>query len=145
LGITKELGCRLPKVGSVEEFQGGEKKIIIFSLVRTCEKDDSRLLSRLSFVFNKKRFNVSATRAKALFIVVGDPFVFGEYGLWRSFISYCIKNMAYTGCDLPLYLKRVLKKVTPLDLEPLPLESESDQDQEGSESDRDSASDSDSE
>ncbi|XP_048465911.1 RNA helicase Mov10l1 [Rhincodon typus] len=64
------------KVGSVEEFQGQEKLVIIVSTVRSSEEnlfEDTRCV--LGFLSNPKRFNVAITRAKALLIVVGNPHI----------------------------------------------------------------------
>jgi helicase MOV-10 len=52
----------------------------------------------LGFLTNPKRFNVAITRAKALVIVVGNPYVLHEDPHWRYFLSYCLVNGAYTGC-----------------------------------------------
>ncbi|KAM9409052.1 putative helicase mov-10-B.1 [Pholidichthys leucotaenia] len=88
------------KVGSVEEFQGQERKIIIVSTVRSCinyikmDKDFN-----LGFLANEKRFNVAMTRAKSLLIVVGNPVILNKDPTWRKFITYCVNENAYTGFD----------------------------------------------
>jgi len=106
-----ELRCRLPKVGSVEEFQGGEKKVIILSLVRSADiNEHSEYLDKLSFVFNERRFNVSATRAQALFITIGNPRLFAINPIWNKFIKHCIKKGVYLGCDLPALLQSYYRK-----------------------------------
>ncbi|KAG9333767.1 hypothetical protein JZ751_010210 [Albula glossodonta] len=59
------------KVGSVEEFQGQERK----------------------------RFNVALTRAKALLIVVGNPLILNQDPTWGKFIKYCTEETGYKGFD----------------------------------------------
>ncbi|KZT68330.1 RNA helicase [Daedalea quercina L-15889] len=77
------------KVGSVEEFQGQERKVIIISTVRSSrEFVEYDLKHTLGFVANPRRFNVAVTRAQALLIVVGDPTVLSLDPLWRSFLNY---------------------------------------------------------
>ncbi|XP_013408833.1 putative helicase MOV-10 [Lingula anatina] len=88
------------KVGSVEEFQGQERRVIMVSTVRSNPNYlamDAEF--KLGFLKNPKRFNVSITRAKALLIVVGNPFLLSQDEHWNSFLKYCLENQAYTGCD----------------------------------------------
>ncbi|KAG8896554.1 hypothetical protein FRB99_008838 [Tulasnella sp. 403] len=86
------------KVGSVEEFQGQERRIIIVSTVRSSmEYIEFDVRHTLGFVSNPRRFNVAVTRAKALLIVVGDPDVLGLDPLWRSFLNYIHNNGGWTG------------------------------------------------
>uniref|UniRef100_A0A8C4TZI7 RNA helicase n=1 Tax=Falco tinnunculus TaxID=100819 RepID=A0A8C4TZI7_FALTI len=92
----------LLKVGSVEEFQGQERCIILISTVRSC----SEYLQldqdfKLGFLKNPKRFNVAITRAKALLIVVGNPAVLSkdqQQCHWHLlFLRYCKEEGGYTG------------------------------------------------
>ena len=82
------------KVGSVETFQGQERRCIIVSTVRAdVEYVESDLKYNLGFVANEKRFNVSMTRAKALLIVVGCPTVLAlDKDNWFPFLKYCHEN-----------------------------------------------------
>ncbi|NXH13075.1 SDE3 helicase, partial [Bucco capensis] len=88
----------LLKVGSVEEFQGQERRVILISTVRSCseylELDET---FRLGFLKNPKRFNVAITRAKALLIVVGNAAVLREDQHWHRFLRYCREEGGYTG------------------------------------------------
>lgn len=77
------------KVGSVEEFQGQERRIIIITTVRSSTdylEFDSR--HRLGFLSNPKRFNVAITRAKALLLVVGNAAVLGHDPHWRALLRH---------------------------------------------------------
>ncbi|KAK6470412.1 putative helicase mov-10-B.1 isoform X1 [Huso huso] len=88
------------KVGSVEEFQGQERTVIIISTVRSSMdylKMDEDF--KLGFLKNPKRFNVAMTRAKALLIVVGNPFILSKDPIWQRFIQYCSEGGGYTGYD----------------------------------------------
>uniref|UniRef100_A0AAQ4S9P5 RNA helicase n=1 Tax=Gasterosteus aculeatus aculeatus TaxID=481459 RepID=A0AAQ4S9P5_GASAC len=86
------------KVGSVEEFQGQERRIIMVSTVRSSvnyvkmDKDFS-----IGFLSNEKRFNVALTRARSLLIVVGNPVILNKDPTWEKFISYCVQENGYTG------------------------------------------------
>ncbi|XP_041811417.1 putative helicase mov-10-B.2 [Chelmon rostratus] len=88
------------KVGSVEEFQGQERKIIMVSTVRSSinyvkmDKDFN-----IGFLSNEKRFNVAVTRARSLLIVVGNPVILNKDATWKKFISYCVEEKGYTGFD----------------------------------------------
>lgn len=92
----------MPKVGSVEEFQGQEFKVILLSTVRSNEaaaKADSKY--GLGFVASPRRLNVAITRAQALLIIVGNPHLLATDKYWRSVLAYSIKIGGYRGCDLP--------------------------------------------
>lgn len=77
------------EVGSVEQYQGREKPIIIISTVRT-------RCSHVGFLSNVKRMNVTLTRAQALMIVVGDLGTLSNDSNWKKFITYCKANRGLT-------------------------------------------------
>ncbi|KFW74564.1 Putative helicase MOV-10, partial [Manacus vitellinus] len=86
------------KVGSVEEFQGQERRVILISTVRSYSaylQFDKTF--RLGFLKNPKRLNVALTRAKALLIVVGNPAVLSKDEHWNRFLMYCKEEGGYTG------------------------------------------------
>ncbi|XP_043102725.1 putative helicase mov-10-B.1 [Puntigrus tetrazona] len=89
------------KVGSVEEFQGQERKVIIVSTVRS-DKNHINLDEKfnIGFLKNEKRFNVAVTRAKSLLIMVGNPIILQRDAAWGRFINYCIEEGGYTGYDI---------------------------------------------
>uniref|UniRef100_A0A336N0E0 CSON007522 protein n=1 Tax=Culicoides sonorensis TaxID=179676 RepID=A0A336N0E0_CULSO len=87
--ITKKLRkdkklCDI-EVGSVEQFQGQERSVIILSTVRS--NTDT-----IGFLNNPKRLNVSITRAKALLIIVGNPRTLQLDKNWYTLIKYCYDN-----------------------------------------------------
>ena len=91
------------KVGSVDEFQGSERRVIIISTVRSSvDHIQFDKKHRLGFVANEKRFNVAITRAKALLIVVGNPFLLEKDKNWYELIKFCMDNGGYTGCRFEL-------------------------------------------
>jgi len=87
------------KVGSVETFQGQERRVIIISTVRS--QNDLLVHDRkynLGFVANEKRFNVAITRAKALLIVVGNPRVLAtDKKNWLPLLQFCRDKKSWLG------------------------------------------------
>ncbi|XP_006895773.1 PREDICTED: putative helicase MOV-10 isoform X2 [Elephantulus edwardii] len=93
------------KVGSVEEFQGQERSVILISTVRSSQSFVQLDLDfNLGFLKNPKRFNVAVTRAKALLIIVGNPLLLGHDPDWKTFLEFCKQNGGYTGCPFPAKL-----------------------------------------
>ncbi|KAL9988658.1 hypothetical protein ACROYT_G003130 [Oculina patagonica] len=84
------------KVGSVEEFQGQERRVIILSTVRSTKKEYLEMDKdfHLGFLNNPKRFNVAITRAQALLILIGNPDMLRLDENWRRFLEYCGTNNA---------------------------------------------------
>jgi helicase MOV-10 len=98
-------GCNDVRVGSVEEYQGDEKTVIIISTVRTSAKSKLEQVetdaweNALGFLRNPKRFNVAMTRAKKLLVVVGDPRVLVMEEDWYAFLVFCRHENAIIGKD----------------------------------------------
>ncbi|TCD60518.1 hypothetical protein EIP91_009945 [Steccherinum ochraceum] len=89
------------KVGSVEEFQGQERRVILISTVRSSKQYiEYDLKHTLGFVANPRRFNVAVTRAQALLVIVGDPTVLGLDPLWRTFLNFVWNHGGWKG-DAP--------------------------------------------
>ncbi|KAJ1384376.1 P-loop containing nucleoside triphosphate hydrolase [Sesbania bispinosa] len=64
------------KVGSVEQFQGQEKEVIIISTVRsTIKHNEFDRVYCLGFLSNYRRFNVALTRAISLLVIIGNPHI----------------------------------------------------------------------
>ncbi|KAK0496609.1 P-loop containing nucleoside triphosphate hydrolase protein [Armillaria luteobubalina] len=86
------------RVGSVEEFQGQERRIIIMSTVRSNPDFITEDIKRtLGFVASPHRFNVAVTRAQALLIVIGNSDVLALDPLWRSFMNYIHTKGGWRG------------------------------------------------
>ncbi|XP_071932272.1 probable RNA helicase SDE3 isoform X2 [Coffea arabica] len=89
------------KVGSVEQFQGQEKEVIIISTVRsTSRHNEHDKTFSLGFLSNPRRFNVALTRAKSLLVIVGNPHIISKDFYWHKLLWYCKDNNSYQGCPL---------------------------------------------
>ncbi|GAA6004625.1 uncharacterized protein JCM10292_005696 [Rhodotorula paludigena] len=76
-------------IGSVEQFQGSERSLIINSTVRSNEEHLANSKSfALGFLSNPKRLNVALTRAQAGLVVVGDADTLALDDEWRQFLLY---------------------------------------------------------
>lgn len=113
--VLASLDLPLPKIGSVEEFQGQEKPVIIVTTVRTLAEAETcveaDIIRGLGFLRSPKRFNVAVTRAMSLLVVIGDPHLLGADAIWNYFIKHCIQLGAYVGTDLPDWLKGTAPQV----------------------------------
>ncbi|EEF45264.1 ATP-dependent helicase NAM7, putative [Ricinus communis] len=90
------------KVGSVEQFQGQERKVIVISTVRsTVKHNDFDRAHCLGFLSNPKRFNVAITRAMSLLILIGNPHIVNKDPHWSKLLWYCADHESYQGCGLP--------------------------------------------
>ncbi|VVA90086.1 unnamed protein product [Arabis nemorensis] len=90
------------KVGSVEQFQGQEKQVIIISTVRsTIKHNDFDRAYCLGFLSNPRRFNVAITRAISLLVIIGNPHIICKDMNWNKLLWRCVDNNAYQGCGLP--------------------------------------------
>ncbi|KAG0248786.1 hypothetical protein BG011_009917, partial [Mortierella polycephala] len=100
--LLRSKGFAGVKVGTVEDCQGQEFRIILISTTRSRAKYlDQDVRQGLGIVHFRKRFNVALTRAKAMLVIVGNPelLVLDEH--WADYLHFCLRNGAYTGCDLP--------------------------------------------
>ncbi|XP_072398458.1 probable RNA helicase armi isoform X2 [Diabrotica undecimpunctata] len=98
--VFTEAEFEVPKIGTIEEFQGQEFDIVIISTVRS-SKDfiTSDLIHNLGFVAHPKRLNVAISRAKSLLLIVGNPKLLCSDPCWRAVVKYCLENGVYKGCE----------------------------------------------
>ncbi|KAI8024589.1 putative RNA helicase SDE3 [Camellia lanceoleosa] len=90
------------KVGSVEQFQGQEREVIIASTMRSTAKHNGFDKTYcLGFLSNPRRFNVVVTRVKSLLIIVGNPHIVSKDPYWDKLLWHCFDNNSYQGCPLP--------------------------------------------
>ena len=90
-------------VGSAEQFQGQEKRVIIISTTRSSKEYlnfDTK--HALGFLTNPKRFNVAVTRAMSLLIVIGHPAVLVGCPNWRALLTHCRDKGACRGLAVPM-------------------------------------------
>jgi len=97
----KQLGAI--NVGSVDDFQGKEMKVIFISTVLSKDREVLKRMedstNGIGIFSNPKRFNVAISRAKSLMVVVGNPFVLAKKAWWKNILKYCVTKGAYVGVD----------------------------------------------
>lgn len=84
------------KIGTVEEFQGQERQIILVSTVRTeATHFNSDTKFGLGFLQCEKRLNVAISRARALLVVFGNENLLKKDPRWEFLIKYTKDNNTY--------------------------------------------------
>lgn len=68
-------------IGSVDSFQGQERNVIIVSTVRSFN------CRGIGFVGDKKRLNVTLSRAKAALIIIGNDVVLKKKKIFKDFFK----------------------------------------------------------
>jgi len=68
--LIRSFDLEAPRVGSVEEFQGQERPVVILSLVKSSSDDGSGNALTLGFLACPKRANVALTRAQSLLVIL---------------------------------------------------------------------------
>jgi uncharacterized protein len=71
--LTEALPDLKDRIGTVDRFQGQEAPVVIYSMTSSSPEDAPR---GMEFLYNRHRFNVATSRARALCILVGSPALF---------------------------------------------------------------------
>ena len=92
-----QLHMKRCRVGTVEEFQGQERKAIILSTVRSKTSEGGSDGENIGFLHSEKRFNVAITRAQSLLVVVTNVESLKVVPCWRRLFEFarskgCIVN-----------------------------------------------------
>jgi hypothetical protein len=111
--LLRERSLGAVRVGTVDDYQGQEERVIFISTVLTRPESLRRGPKQgpdgsIGFLGNAKRFNVAITRAKALLVVVGHPVVLLEDENWSQLLMYCMRRDAYRGAGaemVPRYVR----------------------------------------
>ena len=90
-------GLAAIRVGTVDDFQGQEERIVFISTVVTRPATLDALDSEIGFLNNPQRFNVAISRAMSLNVVVGHPLVLVQNALWRELLKECVRRDAFRG------------------------------------------------
>jgi uncharacterized protein len=71
--LAEALPSLAERIGTVDRFQGQEAPVVIYSMTSSSPEDAPR---GMEFLYNRFRFNVATSRARALCILVGSPALF---------------------------------------------------------------------
>ena len=71
--LIAEIPRAANRIGTVDRFQGQEAPVVIYSMTSSSVEDAPR---GMEFLYNRFRFNVATSRARALCILVGSPELF---------------------------------------------------------------------
>jgi putative helicase MOV10L1 len=114
--LLRARGLGAVRVGTVDDYQGQEERVVFISSVLTRAPTDeerrdenenetaagkppeaSARTRHHGFLACPRRFNVAVSRAKALNVVVGHPAALATWPHWRALLKHCIARGAYVG------------------------------------------------
>eukprot|EP00808_Paulinella_micropora_P024226 g32429.t1 len=96
--LLRARGLGAIRVGSVDDYQGQEEKVIFLSTVLSRVRPQWKQAHQL--LANARRFNVATSRAQALLVVTGNPSFLQTEPCWRALLRYAVVHGAYTGIKL---------------------------------------------
>lgn len=93
--LLREQGLKNVRVGTLDDYQGQEEKVVFISTVIS-DMNDMGPLGK-EFFQNPNRFNVAITRAKSLLVVLGHPGVLSLDCIWKQYLREAIKSGGVFG------------------------------------------------
>ena len=81
------------EIATVDGFQGREKRVVIISMVRSNEQGE------VGFLSDKRRLNVSITRAKQLLAIVGDADTLNGNEFLKQYVDFLYDNAEILSVD----------------------------------------------
>ena len=91
--VLRDANLSEVNVGTVEDYQGMERKYIFLSTVRVSESHvDQDIERNVGLVEQHKRLNVALSRAQDLMIIVGSPKHLLRDSRWRQILYFCDRN-----------------------------------------------------
>lgn len=87
--LLREEGLKKVRVGTLDDYQGQEEKVVFISTVISDMNDMGP--SAKEFFQNPNRFNVAITRAKSLLVVLGHPAVISLDSVWKQYLREAFK------------------------------------------------------
>ena len=95
--LAKALSSFNVDVKTVDQFQGSDRDIVVYSCTRTVEKPKQDSSAKDSILDDERRLNVAVTRAKAKLVVVGNSTAMKTYDPFAKMLNYLEENsMTYT-------------------------------------------------
>jgi len=99
--ILRASGLSGIRVGTVDDYQGQEEKVIFISTVIS-RRHWMHETNTCHLLGSPNKFNVAITRAKALLCIVGNPHILRDDPWWRQMLQHCADHGCCTGTDFSL-------------------------------------------
>jgi hypothetical protein len=104
--LLRDNGLGAVRVGSVDDYQGQEERVVLISTVLSHREAAERVAgggpTADSLISSAQRFNVAITRAKCLMIVVGNPHALAHDSHWRALLQHALARGCYRGVPFSL-------------------------------------------
>jgi hypothetical protein len=104
--MFRSASLRDVKVGTVDDYQGQEGKVILLSATVSRRYGFADLIGEaaaVSFIGNPQRFNVALSRAQHMMVVVGDPWVLNMDRCGDIICPFCVFHCNFDSNSFNLF------------------------------------------
>ncbi|CAG9821751.1 unnamed protein product [Phaedon cochleariae] len=91
--ISALIQCEHLDVSTVDQFQGKDKSVIIYSCAKSRDTSKHRVINKFELLEDHQRITVAITRSKHKLIIIGDVQTIAEYSTFKKLLPILQSNI----------------------------------------------------